>query len=232
MARLLKILIAIGISAWFFTFLTVDGSRFYAPSKTPTFEEFWRDYGWAEEATPENPMGIMPIEKARRLNPEGFAREQARYQEWLGQLAVAEQDRLSVIHSGIVPKWPRSAINAQWYANEAIQDVGDWSRKYIPWKIPAGYAGYVVLVVPLAAFILGYYVFCDKRAEDRYRAGVALLLAPVGWYRLAVLTFLFLSSGLITGFFSGGFAPLWWALCAFYTAGFGLLFYHWFLREA
>jgi len=231
MARLLKILIAIGVSAWFFTFLTVDGSRYYAPSKTPTFEEFWALYGSGTEATPENPMGIMPIEEARSKYPDSFRKQQARYQQWLGQIAVAEQQRLAQIDSGIVPKWEHSAITAQWYAAEAIRGVGEWSRGFISWKIPAWYAGYLVLAVPLVALILTYCIILGEREGDRFRSGVALLLAPVGWYRLAVMLFLFLSSGLITGFF-GGFVPFWWALCALYAVGFGLLFYHWFLRDA
>ena len=176
-------------------------------------------------------MGVMPIEKARAKYPDRFNKEQARYQQWLGQIAEAEQQRLNEIHSGIVPKWQHSAITAQWYAAETVRDIGDWSRGYIPWKIPAWYAGYIVLAVPLITFAIIYRLFRAKSEGDRFRSGVALMLAPVGWYRIAVVTFLFLSSGLITGFF-GGFVPFWWALCALYAAGFGLLFYHWFLKDA
>ncbi len=231
MGKILNILIAVGMAAWFFTFLTVDSRRYYAPTTRYSFEQYWAWYGMGTEPTPENPNGVMPIEEARSKYPDGFAREQARYQEWLGQIAVDEQQRLSEIHSGVVPKWQRSAITAQWYANNTVSKLGECSRQYVPWEIEAWNAGYLVLVAPLLVFILAYRVMRGERDEDRFRSGIALLLTPAGWYRLAVMVVLFLSSGHITGFF-GGFAPFWWALCLFYSFGFALLFYRWFLRDA
>lgn len=230
--KLLNVLLAIVVASWLFTFITVDSRRYYAPSVRYSFEQFWGWYGMAITATPQNPRGIMPINEAQSKYPKRFAHYQSQYQEWLGMITEQEKSRLALIHNGSVPKWRRSAIVAQWHSIQTMSEVGQWAKGFASLKVSDWYAGYLVVAVALLGLIVLFRLFVGYRNENCFHSGVALLFTLLGLYRLIVLCFLFLSSGLITALaVNVGFVPFWWAVSSFYSVCFGLLFYYWFLRE-
>ena len=173
-AKGFRLLFLLLLAHWFYLFLTVDSNRFYLPTIRPSFEQYWQSSGLAVKPTKDNPTGVMPIEEAQRDYPESYAKHLRNYQRWLGRIAAEEQKRLAVIHDGSVPKWPRSAIIAQWHFLQ-------WGRQW-------GEHGPLPVVGVLIMVIVGFRYF--KRAEffSQRINGLYALRRPIGWYRLAVLS--------------------------------------------